>query len=93
MPLTQIDAVPALIVIDLQKGLASLPMAHPVSEIVDCSARLARAFRERRLPVVLVNVSGQGLRRCTEAGGPKLSLPPDWTELVPELEQQPGDYI
>lgn len=92
MPLTQIDAAAALIVIDLQKGLAGFPMAHPMSDIVERSARLARAFRERGLPVVLVNVAGRAPGR-TEAGSPKLLLPPDWTELVPELEQQPGDYL
>jgi nicotinamidase-related amidase len=27
----------------------------------------------------------------TDAGRPKFSFPYDWTELVPELEQQPGD--
>lgn len=91
MPLTQIDAVPALIVIDLQKGFAGLPLAHPAGEIIGRSAQLARAFRKRRLPVVLVNVAGRAPGR-TEAGPPKLSFPPDWTELVPGLEQQPGDY-
>ena len=29
----------------------------------------------------------------TYAGMPKFSFPADWTELVPELEQQPSDYI
>jgi nicotinamidase-related amidase len=67
-------------------------MAHPASEIIRRSARLARAFRERGLPVVLVNVAGRAPGR-TEAGAPKFSLPPDWTELVPELEPQPGDLI
>jgi nicotinamidase-related amidase len=92
MPLTQIDSAAALIVIDLQKGLAGFPMAHPMSKIVDRSARLARAFRDCGLPVVLVNVAGRAPGR-TEAGVPKLSLPPDWTELIPELKQQAGDYL
>jgi nicotinamidase-related amidase len=91
MPLTQIDAVPCLIVIDLQKGLTGFPMAHAFSDIMNRSARLARAFRERGLPVALVNVTGLAPGR-TDAGSPKLSFPPDWTELVEELEQQAGDY-
>jgi nicotinamidase-related amidase len=61
-----------------------------IGEIIDRSAQLARAFRERGLPVVLVNVSGMAPGR-TDAGMPKFSFPPDWTELVPELEQHPGD--
>jgi nicotinamidase-related amidase len=55
MPLTKLDPVAALIVIDLQKGIVAIPTAHPTSEIVDRAAQLARAFRERGLPVVLVN--------------------------------------
>ena len=69
-----------------------MPTVHPVSEIIGRSAQLARAFRERGLPVVLVNVTGRAPGR-TDAGAPKFSFPPDWTELVPELEQQPSDYI
>lgn len=78
--------------IDLQKGITGLPAVHPMHEIIDRSARLARAFRERGLPVVLVNASGRAPGR-TDVARPKFTLPPDWTELVPELEQQPGDHL
>jgi len=43
MPLTELDTILALIVIDLQKGIVSLPTAHPVSRIISRSARLAAA--------------------------------------------------
>jgi nicotinamidase-related amidase len=92
MPIATLDTVPALVVIDLQKGLAGLPAVHPVGEIVARTAQLARVFRQRDFPVVLVNVSGQAPGR-TEAGVRKFSFPPDWTEFVPELEQRPGDHI
>src|SRR5271155_1780536 len=92
MPLTKLDDTCALIVIDLQKGITGLPTVHPANEIIDRSAQLARAFRRRNLPVVLVNVTGPAPGR-TDAGIRKFSFPADWTELVPELEQQPGDYI
>jgi nicotinamidase-related amidase len=92
MPLTQLDPTAALIVIDLQKGIVGLATVHPASEIVSRSAQLARAFRERGLPVVLVNVSGRAPGR-TDAGAPNLSFPPDWTELAPELEQHPDDTL
>jgi nicotinamidase-related amidase len=69
-----------------------MPTAHPTAEIVSHTAQLARAFRERGLPVVLVNVNGRAPGR-TDAGAPKLSFPSDWTELVPELEQQPSDML
>jgi nicotinamidase-related amidase len=92
MPLTTLDPIAALIVIDLQKGIVGLPTVHPASEIISRSAQLARAFRERGLPVVLVNVTARAPGR-TDAGAPKFSFPPDWTELVPELEQQPDDHL
>ena len=35
MPLTTLDAVPALIVIDLQKGIVGKPTVHPVGAAGD----------------------------------------------------------
>ena len=58
MPLTKLDPVAALIVIDLQKGIVGLPTAHPTSEVVERSARLARRFRERSLPVDVLGIVG-----------------------------------
>ncbi len=89
MPLTQIDAKPALVVIDLQKGIAGLPTVHPIADIIARTVLLAIAFRECDLPVVLVNVTGAAPGR-TDAGPRTFSLPPDWTELVLELEAIPG---
>jgi nicotinamidase-related amidase len=92
MALTKLDTNVALIVIDLQKGIVGLPTVHPTNEIVDRSAQIARAFRARALPLVLVNVAGRAPGR-TDAGAPNFSFPPDWTDLVPELEQHPSDYL
>ena len=92
MPLTQLDTNAALVLIDLQKGIVELPTVHPSSEIVSRSAQLAQAFRERGLPVVLVNVAGRAPGR-TDAGIRNYAFPPDWTELVPELKQQPSDLL
>jgi nicotinamidase-related amidase len=92
MPLTKLDTNPALIVIDLQKGIVGMPTVHPVAEIIDRTAQLAHVFREHGFPVVLVNVTGMAPGR-TDAGRPQFSFPPDWTDLVPELEQQPSDYV
>jgi nicotinamidase-related amidase len=90
--MTQLDDVCALIAIDLQKGVAGLATVHPMREIFERTAQLARGFRERKLPVALVRVTGRAPGR-TDAGSPPFSMPPDWAELVPELGQQPGDYI
>lgn len=92
MPVTQLDTTAALVVIDLQKGIVGLQTVHPTGEIVSRSAQLARAFRERGLPVVLVNVTG-GAPGRTDAGPRKFSFPDDWTDLVPELEQHPDDHL
>ncbi|MEI9973810.1 MAG: isochorismatase family protein [Ignavibacteriota bacterium] len=92
MPLTTIDPTAALIAIDLQKGVVARPTAHPVTDVVTRTAELARAFRRRGLPVVFVTVTGRAPGR-TDAGAMKFSLPPDWTELVPELGQQSGDLL
>ena len=92
MPLTKIDSVAALVVIDLQKGLAGMPTVHPFGEIVGRTAELARAFRKRGLPVVLVNVSGMAPGR-TDTPRPAMKFPDGWTELLAELEQQGDDYL
>lgn len=90
MPLTLIDPVAALVVIDLQKGIATGNLAHPRAEIVARSAALAAAFRAKELPVVLVNVDNPTPRRTD--GGPIKSDPPaDWAEIVPEMDAQPTD--
>jgi nicotinamidase-related amidase len=92
MPLTKLDSAAALVAIDLQKGIVSLPTVHPASELIGRTAQLARTFRERGLPVVLVNVTGRAPGR-TDAGAPKFSFPADWSELVPELLQHPEDHV
>jgi nicotinamidase-related amidase len=90
MPLTQVDAIAALIVIDMQKGIVALPTAHPAAEITERVARLAGAFRKRNLPVILVNVAGGAPGRVDVKFN--FSPPADWTELIPELDRQPTDY-
>jgi nicotinamidase-related amidase len=92
MPLTKFDNNTALVVIDLQKGIASMPTVHPIGEIIARTAKLTRAFRERGLPVILVNATGVAPGR-TDAGMRKFSFAADWTEFVFELEQHASDYI
>jgi nicotinamidase-related amidase len=91
MSATTLDTRTALVVIDLQQGIVALPTVHPADEVVARSARLAAAFRERGLPVVLVNVTGMAPGRTD--GGPAggVSFPDGWANLVKELDQQPDD--
>jgi nicotinamidase-related amidase len=90
MPLTTLDPMPALVVIDLQKGIVSDTVAH----VVPHAAALAKAFREHDLPVTLVNVTGRAPGR-TDAGsrGGTGTLPAGWADIIDELELQPGDHL
>jgi nicotinamidase-related amidase len=90
MPITTLDPKTALVVIDLQRGITNFPTAHPHATIIARAADLARAFRKRSLPVVLVNVAGVPPGR-TDGGVVNFQPPPGWTDIVPELEMQPSD--
>lgn len=90
MPLSHLDKNSALIVVDMQKGIVGLPTAHPADQITANNAKLARSFRARGLPVVLVNVKGTAPGRI--AMSHNYQLPPDWADLVPELEEHPDDH-
>ncbi len=92
MTLTAIDPKTALIVIDLQKGIASFPTAHPFAGIVKNARALADVFRAKKLPVVLVNVTGGAPGRAEQSRNLG-DLPADWAELLPELNQQPSDHL
>lgn len=92
MPLTTIDSSAALVSIDLQKGILSIPTLHPASEIVAHTAQLAQAFRQRNLPVVLVNVTGAAPGR-TDAERRTFPSGSDWAELATELDPQPTDIL
>jgi nicotinamidase-related amidase len=92
MTLTAIDPKTALIIIDLQKGITALPLAHNIEAVVKQAATLAEAFRRQSLPVVLVNAVGGAPGRAEQK--PNMAdFPPDWTELVPELNQLPQDLL
>jgi nicotinamidase-related amidase len=92
LSVTVIDPKTALIVIDLQKGFASLPTVHPFGDIVRNASALADAFRRHRLPVVLINVDGIAPGR-TEQGHRTTDFAPGWTDLLPELKRQPQDHV
>lgn len=91
MPLTQLDPVAALVVIDLQKGVLAMNTATPPAEILERSARLAAAFRAKGLPVALVNVAARAPGRT--AMSRPFNPPADWHVLAPELDVQPTDIL
>jgi nicotinamidase-related amidase len=91
MTISALDPKSALILIDLQQGIVARPAAHPVAEILGRARALADAFRGRGLPVVLVNVEGGAPGRAEQPRSLS-GLPAGWTELMPELHQQPSDH-
>jgi len=93
MPLTTLDPHTALIVIDLQKGIVTGNFIHPIGEVIDRTRTLIEVFRAKNLPVVLVNVTGRPAGRTEQ--GPRSNLTPSdgWTDLLPQLDQQPSDIV
>ncbi|SEP49007.1 cysteine hydrolase [Amycolatopsis saalfeldensis] len=93
MTLTTIDPSPALVVIDLQKGIVGARGDDPISAAVEQATRLAGEFRRHRLPVVLVNVTGRPPGR-TETGRDRGGArTPGWADLIDELDAGPADHL
>ena len=93
MPVTTLDRTSALIIIDLQRGIAALPLAHSIAGVVSEAGRLADTFRARHLPVVLVNVAGRAPGRVEQASRLPDPLPAEWAELLPEIGPQAEDIL
>ena len=90
----------AIVVIDLQKGIVSMPTEpYSVEVIVNNAASLVKAFRRHNLPVFLVHVGSSpdlmdGLRPKTDQTmQSNLPMGADWMEFIPELEQNKTDFI
>ena len=90
MPVTMLDATSALLIVDLQKGLAGLVPAAIFDPVVEHSRALADAFRARGLPVVLITADGVAPGRTeqpTRLGEP----PPGFADPVDGLAPRPDD--
>ena len=89
----------ALVVIDLQKGIAHRQVAPYESEVViKNAAGIADAFRKNGMPVFLVRVTPSADGK--DALHPVTDTPPwtqvpasDWAEIVPELGPKAGDFV
>ncbi|GIG22036.1 hydrolase [Cellulomonas chitinilytica] len=98
MTLTTLDERTALVLVDLQRGIAggaTQPFTGP--EVVARAATLADAFRARGLLVVLVRVStrpdgSDAVPGRTEAQRPS-NRPAGWDEIVDELAGHPSDVV
>jgi nicotinamidase-related amidase len=90
MAITTLDPNTALLVIDLQQGIITLPTVHPAAEVVRRAAALAEAFRHHALPVVLVNVAGAAPGSTEQPRNPG-SFTAGGEKLAVELNRQPED--
>lgn len=91
----------ALVLIDLQKGIA--PFAggpRSSSDVFACAGSLAFRFRTLKAPVVLVRVGwsadfGDALKQPIDRPMPASpnGLPDNWLELADELATEPGDIL
>ncbi|WP_395244245.1 isochorismatase family protein [Agromyces sp. MMS24-K17] len=89
-------ARPALVLIDLQHGIARMPIVHPAADVLAASARLARAFRAAGSPVVRVRVAfspdgGDALTAPVDAPPPAAAPGPDFATLCEEIGDGPTD--
>jgi nicotinamidase-related amidase len=94
MAVTMLDREVALVVIDMQKGILTMPTVHPTATILANVVRLVDAFRKKGRPVVLVRVGwrpdrGDALAPRTQTPAPATSRPPDFFEYADELRADP----
>jgi len=81
----------ALVLIDVQKGVLSMPLApHGAAQIVQNAARLGLHFDEVGALVALVHVAFSGaavdrLSQAVDAPAPQRALPEDWADFAPEI--------
>jgi len=91
----------AIVVIDLQKGIAGMPGGAPHSKpvVIANTVRLLTAARQAGAQPVLVHVGGSadGADRLHPTADQQMRFtgtpPLDWSELIPELDRQPGDIV
>ena len=90
----------AIVVIDLQKGIVGFPgTPHSAESVIANTVVLLEAARGVGAQPILVHVGRSadgkdGLQVSSDqpmrASG---AMPPDWSELIPELNRQPGDLV
>jgi len=90
----------ALVLIDLQKGIAGRTTApHSAQAVIANCAAMADAFRTRGAAVVLVHVAfsqDQADRLMPVSDLPQTMpavIPPEWSEFVPEIGPRKGDIV
>ena len=91
----------ALVVIDLQKGIARTPggAPHEKSEVIQNAVRLLETARVVGAQPILVHVGGAAdgadrvRAKADQAWRSPAGLPSDWSDLIEELDRQPNDIV
>ncbi|KWF88081.1 hydrolase [Burkholderia cepacia] len=89
----------ALVAIDLQNGIVSLPVVpYSGAQVVAKTVELATAFRALKLPVIYVHTSyqpdgGVALKVRTDASSAPPNLDPEWSAFAPALGVVPSDIV
>ena len=89
----------AIVIIDLQKGIASMPTEPYSPEVVIANVvKLLTVVRKNNMPVFLVHVTPSpdlkdALRPNAETSFQMSGFNPGWSEYVPELNIQPNDFL
>jgi nicotinamidase-related amidase len=89
----------ALVLIDLQQGIAAMPVQpHSAATVVGNAAKLAARFRELGAPVVLVSVAfpvGPAALRPDADAVMTLpaTMPAGWDQIVQELTPEADDIL
>ena len=88
----------AIVVIDLQKGIAAIP-TEPYSSklVIENTAKMLKEFRKNNMPVFLINVTPSrdmkdALRPVSETSFSMSNYDSSWSEFVPDLDIQPTDF-
>ncbi len=87
----------AIVVVDLQKGITAR-MGAAAQPIIANAVRILDAARAAGALPVLVHVGASPdgkdrLQPITDTPPFSGSFPPDWMELIPELNRQPSDVV
>lgn len=89
----------AIVVIDLQKGITSIPTEpYPSKTVIENTVKLLNISRKINMPVFLVHVTPSpdmkdALRPVSEKSFQMSGYNPSWSEFVPELNIQPSDFL
>ena len=91
----------ALVLIDLQHGILSMPLAsHNASQILEKTVALGRRFREIGAPIVLTRVtfSNNYVDKLNQPVDvpmqvPPGGLPPEWSQFASEIESLSADVV